>query len=82
MNKQDLIDRLHASPVFQASLDSVDDPAEKAAIAGRAVEFVSKISDVLTPVVQQVMDNPDLAQLLRRELQKRAGQRVDGVVTK
>jgi hypothetical protein len=82
MNKQDLIRRLRESPVLQASLESVEDPQEKAVIADRAMEFVSGVADALVPVVQQVMDNPELAQLLRKELLKRTTGRSEGVVTK
>ena len=82
MNKQDLIRRLRDSPVLQASLESVEDPNEKAVIADRAVEFVSGVADALVPVMQQVMENPELAELLRKELMKRQRGGAEGVVTK
>lgn len=78
MDKKELIRRLQDSPVYQASLESVDSPAEREAIANRAVDFVGGVADALIPVVHQMMASPELAELLRTELRKRAGQRVTG----
>jgi hypothetical protein len=82
MDKQEYIDRLRDSPLFQASLDAVDDPVEKARVADRAIDFVSKVAESMAPVLQQVMDSPELAQLLRKELQKRSGRGADELPTK
>ena len=82
MDKQQLIDRLKDSPVFKASIGAVSDPVEREAIIARAVSFVSQVADVMTPVIDQMLNSPDFADLLKRELQKKGNDRSEEVVTK